>query len=483
MADDARDVRAAFQTTAEELSDERLPVDGSFPGWLRGRYIQNGPGQFEVGGRPLGHWFDGLALLRGFAFDDEGVRYTNRFVRSRDFEFAREHGCVRTALPGTPSDRPVWTRLRQRFTGTFTDNPSIGVVRIDGRYLAVTESRWGLQFDPETLATTGRVDLTDGLDCDITLGHPQYDHDTGTFLNLGVSYGSETTYTLFRRADGSKPTPLTRVRFDEPPYVHSFAVTDHYVVFTPGPFGLDLGSLALGAVRGATFVDAFGPLDGTTSTRFVVLDRATGELETVARAPPVFVYHHANAFETSGGEVVVDLVAFPDEQALTGLTLEELRAGGRNVPDGDLVRYRLSLDGEVTDRRRLRRGRLEFPTIHYRRYLGRPYQYVYAAETHGRSPVPTDLVKVDVETGAARAWGRPGTYPGEPVFVPAPKPDAEDDGVLLSVVSDPAANHSALVCLDAATMAERGRANLPHHLPYGFHGQFYGPPDPGRSMA
>ena len=67
--------------------------------------------------------------------------------------------------------------------------------------------------------------------------------------------------------------------------------------------------------------------------------------------------------------------------------------------------------------------------------------------------------------------------------MPAPDPDAEDDGVLLSVVCDPPADRSTLVCLDAATMTERARAPLPHRLPYGFHGQFYGPTDPGRSMT
>jgi carotenoid cleavage dioxygenase-like enzyme len=474
------DYRVAFRTTHEEIAGERLSVDGSLPEWLWGRYVQNGPGQFTVGDRPLVHWFDSLAMLRGFRFDDEGVRYTNRFVRSRDFEYAREHGRVRTLFPGTPSDRPVWTRLRQVLTGTFTDNASIGVARIGGEFVAITESPWGIAFDPDTLATEGRVDLTAGLDCDVTLGHPHYDHETGELLNLGVSYGSGATYTLFRRgSDG--PTPITRVRFADAPYVHSFAVTDRYVVLTVGPFGPDFRALAVGALRGRTFLDVFGPLDGPT--RFVVLDRTTGALVTTARTSPFFVYHHANAFEATDDELVVDLVAFPDERALTGLTLENLRSGGVGVPSGDFVRFRLSLDGEVTDRRRVRRGHLEFPTIHYRRRVGRPYQYAYAAETHGRSPLPTDVVKIDVGTGRARTWGEPGTYPGEPVFVPAPDPDGEDDGILLSVVSDPGSDRSVLVCLDAATMTERARAPLPHHLPYGFHGQFYGPPDPGRSVA
>jgi carotenoid cleavage dioxygenase-like enzyme len=473
------DHRAGVRSATEEVTDERLSVDGRVPDWLRGRYLQNGPGRFEVGGRSLVHWFDALALLRGVRFADDGVRYAARFVRSRDFEYARDRGGVRTPFPGTPPDRPVWTRLRQVLSGTFPDNPVIGVMNVDGDFLAVTESPWGIRFDPDTLATTGRVDLTAGLDCDLTLGHPHYDHDAGAHLNLGVSYGRRTTYTLFRRGGGG-PTPVARVRFDGAPYVHSFGVTERYVVLTVGPFGLDRSALARGAVRGRTFLDAFGPLDGPT--RFVVLDRETGAHEATVRTAPLFVYHHANAYE-DGDRLVVDLVAFPDERAVTDLTLAELRRPAPDLPAGDLVRFRLSLDGGVADRRRLRRGPVEFPAISYRRRVGRRYRYVYAAETHGRSGLPTDLVKVDVETGAARTWGEPGAYPGEPTFVPAPDPDAEDDGLVLSVVNDPGAGRSVVVGLDAATMTERFRAPLPHHAPYGFHGQFYGPADPGRSMA
>lgn len=66
-----------------------------------------------------------------------------------------------------------------------------------------------------------------------------------------------------------------------------------------------------------------------------------------------------------------------------------------------------------------------------------------------------------------------------------PKPDAEseDDGVLLSITLDPNTDQSRLVCLDATTLQELGQAYLPHRLPYGFHGQFYGSTAPGRSMA
>lgn len=54
-----------------------------------------------------------------------------------------------------------------------------------------------------------------------------------------------------------------------------------------------------------------------------------------------------------------------------------------------------------------------------------------------------------------------------------PEPSAEDDGVLLSVVLDAERENSFLLVLDAHTLEELARAAVPHHIPFGFHGQFY----------
>ena len=64
--------------------------------------------------------------------------------------------------------------------------------------------------------------------------------------------------------------------------------------------------------------------------------------------------------------------------------------------------------------------------------------------------------------------------PGEPVFVPSPRPGrAEDEGVLLSVVLDARGVDSYLLVLDAQTLAELARARAPHTIPFGFHGQYF----------
>jgi carotenoid cleavage dioxygenase-like enzyme len=76
-----------------------------------------------------------------------------------------------------------------------------------------------------------------------------------------------------------------------------------------------------------------------------------------------------------------------------------------------------------------------------------------------------------VERGST-TWHEDGSYPGEPVFVASPDATAEDEGVLLSVVLDGRKGNSFLLVLDAASLDEVARAEVPHHIPFGFHGQF-----------
>ena len=69
-------------------------------------------------------------------------------------------------------------------------------------------------------------------------------------------------------------------------------------------------------------------------------------------------------------------------------------------------------------------------------------------------------------------WSEDGSYPGEPVFVAPPKAQREDDGVLLSVVFDGRTRSSFLLVLDASSLEELARAEVPHHIPFGIHGQY-----------
>ena len=60
-------------------------------------------------------------------------------------------------------------------------------------------------------------------------------------------------------------------------------------------------------------------------------------------------------------------------------------------------------------------------------------------------------------------------------MIPRPGGTAEDDGVVLSVVTG-ADGCSFLLVLDAGTFKEVARAHLDWAIPYQFHGNWYGNP-------
>jgi beta,beta-carotene 9',10'-dioxygenase len=84
-----------------------------------------------------------------------------------------------------------------------------------------------------------------------------------------------------------------------------------------------------------------------------------------------------------------------------------------------------------------------------------------------------NLVKLDLENNAISSWYEKGCYPGEPVFVATPEAANEDDGVILSVVLDAKKARSFLLILDASSFRDLARAEVSHHIPFGFHGNYF----------
>ena len=118
---------------------------------------------------------------------------------------------------------------------------------------------------------------------------------------------------------------------------------------------------------------------------------------------------------------------------------------------------------------------MELPGINYRQYNTKDYRFVYAVgQTYdfaGRRNWP--LVKVDIRERRSKVWFENDCYPGEPVFVPRPDGIAEDDGIILSVVLDSKKGNSFLLILDAKSFEEIARAEALHHIPFGFHGEYF----------
>jgi carotenoid cleavage dioxygenase-like enzyme len=209
-------------------------------------------------------------------------------------------------------------------------------------------------------------------------------------------------------------------------------------------------------------------------TRFIVIDRHTGHLRGRWEAEPIFCFHHVNAYDDVGGDIVIDLCAYPDTQLIDALYLDRLNSGKTPVPQGRLRRYRLTPSGSTAVDEPIDTP-LEWPRINYSASNARAYRYAYGAGavTTADDIPAAAITKLDLDHGAAIHWPAEHCYVGEPVFVPRPGGHVEDDGVVLSIVFDPQTTGSFLLVLDGRDLAERARVHAPHRIPFGFHGNFF----------
>lgn len=469
-----------------------LLVQGTLPPWLRGTLFRNGPGRFEVGGRSYNHWFDGLAMLHAFAVDEGSVSYSNRFLRSRSWSEAAESGRIRRAEFATDPCLSLFGRVMATFRPPVTDNANIHVARLGEGFAALTETPLPVRFDPRTLETLGVVDFKDDLGGLLTTAHPQVDPVSGTVYNYLTDFGIPSTYHLY----GLEPGSLTRRllashRVDRPAYMHSFAMTERHLVLAEFPLVVNPVELLL---SGKPFIRNYRwrPDRGT---RFQLFDRGGGGHLGSFTGPPVFAFHHINAFveEVEGREqVVLDLAGYDNPGIIDALFLDRLRAGAEELVTARPWRFRLDPERGTVSRQGLSDANLELPRINERR-TGLPYRYVWGVGNRVPGHFTDQLVKLDVETGGTLTWYTEGCFPGEPVFVARP-PEAEpgwqgqgaasgrdnepgeDDGVVLSVVLDARRESSFLLVLDGATLQEVARAEAPHPMPLGFHGLFTAAP-------
>ena len=459
------DYRLGFTSLDEETTADRLPVTGELPGWLTGALVRVTPALLEVGGKRLAHWFDGVAMLNRFGFKDGRVDYASRFIESRAYEGARE-GEWRQGGFATDPCRSIFKRVQQIFSPDFTDNPNVNLARIGERYIAMTETPLPIEFDPDTLDTVGQLDYADRLKAHVTTAHPHHDRERDELVNYVARFSRVSEYVLYGMPAGSTARRvIARMPVKEPAYMHAFGMSGRYLILAEYPLRANPLKLAF---SGKPFIENYS-WRGGEPTRFQVFERATGEHRGTYETDAFFCFHHVNAFER-GGELVVDLCAYEDASIIDSLYLDENGPRGA-IQRTELRRYTIDLDGGSVRSEPLTDGSLELPRIDYPRRNTHDYAYAYFTGADGGWI--DSLVKVDVRDGSRSEWREGGCYPGEPVFVREPDAGAEDGGVVLSVVLDANAGRSFLLVLDARSFEELARAEAPHHIPFGFHGQYF----------
>ncbi len=437
----------------EETKETVLKTTGEIPSWLSGTFIRNGPALFNVGDKYVSNWVDGLAMLHSFQFASGKVTYKNRFLQSSQYH---------TMVKEKSLDFTELKKTSEKKEANFIPNANVSIAKFADSYVALTEIPLPVIFDEKTLETKGPFRFVDILpttkiwEC----AHPHIDPVSGDIYNYQVHFVPEAKYVIYSMEKGTKTRGvIAEIPVKEPAYMHSFAMTATYLIFVEFPL----------FITPQDFLKDENPAShykwkDDQKMRILLINKKSGSIDGEYFAEPIFAWHHINSFEHQNS-IYIDLSGYKDGSSFTSI----IDLNDCNNDDlGRFVRYKIDLELKKVHEKVVG-PTIEMPHIN-ERYNGKPYTYVYGYDIS--SDKKRGLVKVDTNTRAFLSWSEEGCFADEPIFVQNSESQKEDDGVVMANVLDTKSKKSFLLVLDAKRFKELGRAEVPHHIPYGLHGDF-----------
>lgn len=459
-----------FYSQEQELQYNNLEIEGKFPEWLSGSLLRTGPALYELEHQNYRHWYDGLAMLYKFSFQNGKVDFASKFLESKSYLKARNSGKVEIKEWATDPCRSVFEQLKSYLIApALTDNGNINIIAYGDMLLATSETPLPIEFDRETLKTFDQADFNDSLQGQIDPSHPHYDK-AGNVYSYLLKYSLISKYQIYRlNPKTMQRDKITEIKIKNPSYMHSFGFTENYLVLVEFPFVVNPVEMKFGdkpLIENYKWKPELG-------TKYQVINLHNGEVNTF-EGDPIFAFHHVNAYE-EGDQIHLDMITFADTKVIKTLYLEDLRGNDPTYAAGHLTRATINKTGssKAVTLTRLSEKLMELPRINYKSKNGKNYRYTWGAGNTKEGNWLDDITKIDVKTGEHKTWYEKHCYPGEPVFIEHPDAKNEDDGVLLSVVLDSDAKDTFLLVLDASTLSVLAKARFPEVIPFSFHGNFY----------
>lgn len=466
------DVYKAYTSQLSEVELSDLTITGDIPKWLTGCFISVGPAQFEVGDQSFKHWLDGFAMLKKFNFKDGKVSFRNRFLQSEQYVKSNILGQLSNNEFGTYTDDSYWGYARQAFKtlvkGYQYDNCNVNTTRIADHFIAMTESNQEIAFDAATLRTVGYFKYAKNTRGHLVSAHPHWDATTKEAINVAIKVGQSCEYFVYKINPNNMQTEiLYKYVSKQLFYMHSFSITQNYIILFKSPLIVDKLKLMFGFPFNETLM-----WQNKKSSFFVIIDRRNGIITEIETSPFICL-HSANAYE-NGTDIIVDLISYENCNPYDFFYLVNLQAKQPVFPKTNLKRYVISLISKQCKDSVLSTNNPEFPRINYDAINTKNYTFLYTTfMTNTQHKYFNALQKINVQTGKALNWEKFAYFVGEPIFVAKPNSEIEDEGILFSIIFNAVNQRSSLVILDAQTMQQKAEINLPFHLPFGLHGNFY----------
>lgn len=455
-------LNGAWTPTYDEYDATDMEVIGEIPRDIDGVYVRNTENQVH---EPIGryHPFEGDGMIHTISFADGKAEYRNRFVRTKGFVAEQEVG--HSLWAGLMENPKKSLRPGYGAHGGLKDSSSTDVIVHAGTILSTFyQCGDAYRLDPYTLEQHG---IAPWVPLDGISAHPKLDENTGELLFF--NYGTYAPYLHYGVVgpDGRLKHYIP-VELPGPRLPHDIAFSRNYTILNDLPVFWDPDLLERGIHATRFYRDI--------PSRFGILPRY-GSPDSIKwfEAEPTYVLHWMNAWE-DGDEVVLD--GYFQENPVPGRyegappELERMMAYlDQELLRPRLHRWRFNLQTGQTTEERLDDRTLEFGTINQRRG-GQRNRYLYSAVSKPGWFLFSGLTRHDFDTGGTQAVAfGPERYGSEPAFAPRIGATEEDDGYILTFVTDMIEDRSECVLLDARNI-EGGpvcRIMLPQRICSGTH--------------
>ncbi len=493
----------AFRSQLQEFDYEITNIEGTLPDALKGSTLfRNGPSRFERGAQRVAHYLDGDGYVAKIAFSPEGrAFFSSRFVKTAEHqqeEAANAFG-FRTTFGNAKAGGALANLL-----DLYLKNPAnTHVVPWGGKLLALYEAGMPYRLNPHTLETLGTEDLVGnpvvpavprsrweaiqrrsaGQQAMTTHPHvdPLRDRLVTWSWGMAVKPGKPNSLTIELSEYDSQWQVVSRTRYNMPGAAvnpHDFALTQNYYVFFENALSFEVMPYLLGQKSPADCLKLL-----PKSTKVHLIPRPDGEKANeaplVLETEQWFSIHQACAFENADGSVEVYSSGWPASEG--GF----LTSWGGYAPDFDAIAptflWQTTIDPTTrTVSHRITPGTENCCIAHphtnpKRETQNSRYLYMGYCNNIGVSSPPVGYLKLDTHTQTQQLWTtHPQSFAEEPIFVPDPQGQNEDDGWLLGIMYDHLKDCSSLAIFNATDISNGPICRLwfTHHLAHGLHGSW-----------
>lgn len=453
---------------------------------------------FENGQRNFTHSFDAFGKLSSWKFYGNGsASFSTKFLKSNFYKDSLSSNDIAPYLMFESVQPPFNEFQKMEALVRGIDNMNVNVYRFFNKkdktfeYVALNDFWKIYQITHDSLDTISSITTV--------LPHPG--HSGGfAFLSFLSSahplpeYGTTNHFTFVSSVslipDMKSKISLVRIKsatdreevvqwpVKRVPYMHSFSVTENFVIIFAAPFFVNVFNM----VKYAAPIKGLDWMPDEPTTVYVI-NLKTKNVVTI-ETDNIFTMHHINAFENND-EIIVDISSYPSPDFVKNLELSTLRDPvKRNSFDAhaQLRRYLINVKKRTVIYKPVTvtptvpfANYLDLPTIN-ERYRYKDYCFVYGnvLKIDNVTLCRMAIVKKDMcSDNGDKFWHIPHHYPAEAWFVPKPGATSEDDGHLLVPILDGEHKQSYLAVIDAVTMETINKAILPTIVPFNLHGRFF----------